>query len=1760
MTQQAVTPRTQSGTDTLLRRFDAAAERDPSAIAVRSGAAEATYRTLSDSSRALARQLGPLVEDRPGPVAVLIEPGPDQVSAALAAMRCGKPYLPVDLSYPRQRIDSILADAAPAAVIGGPDPHSHVSAGAWGDSARVTSDDAYVIYTSGSTGSPKGIVIRHEGILNLLDECVARRELAPRTRYSTCASPGFDAAVLETWTSLTTGGELVVTPDSRRWHPAEFSQWLAEERIGHAYVPAAFLPALAEGLRSGLDLRSLERIIVAVEPIPRGLLGEIKRALPGLTLINGYGPTEASVCVSMYEVTEADEGPERTPIGTAIRATDLLVEPLEAEPDGTAVQAAEATDGHGPGLADGAEGTRGELHIGGVGVGRYIHPQDGDRPAFYTRTAEDGTQGTYYRTGDIVRVDGDGVHTFLGRVDHMIKIRGHRVEPGDVEHALLDQPGLAQAVVLKRPAAGAPAEGTDGTGEGTDGTGEGARGTGAAAAADGTGTGGASGADQLVAYVVPAPGPAGQSLDLARVRKQLLERLPWYAVPHRIVVRERFPLTEHGKIDRAALAADTHIPDLAPAAGEHPQDTSVEPELLRLWNEVLGGTSGAADPRLSFLANGGDSLAAGRMAATLTERLGRPVPVLDILLTDDLGDLQEVVSRTLAETSPPSAVAGPAPAEPPQIRAAQPGEPVPATYGQRGLWFHDSLHPGSTVYNEPLALRLRGPLDRDALSYALDTVVERHEALRTDLVMSDGALRQIVRPAEPVELTTEDLSTAADRDRDAELRQAVRDSVHIPFELSRGRHLRAHLVRCGDEEHLLVLTLHHSAFDGASADILFDELSTLYTQYTTGSMEGLGPPEGQYAEFALWQHEMVAGGHVDEDVAYWREQLAGLPDRMDLPTDFPRPETASGNGALVRGHLSRELVEDVEELARSGGATRYSAFLAALHVLLSRYCGTDDVAVGTPFSGRDRIRTAGAVGYYLNMLPLRADLGGAPSFRQLLTRTRQTVTGAYARQQAPYGLLMEELRRTSGVENPYLQVCLVPEDIYRHEMTFAGIESAFEYYDTGIAKFDLTVNLIPDAGGGLRLTAEYSTDLFRAATVERLLGHFRTLLESATAEPDMPVQELTMLTGAEQAQILGTFAGGPPEAAPHGTAGAAVCVHELVDHWAESTPGAVALVTDEEELTYRELVRRSDQLAHYLAERGAEPGSRVGVCLPRGSDAVVSFLAVLKTGSAYVPLDPAYPEHRLSFMAEDADLVVTLTEELLDEDRAAIAAGPARAPAVAITGEDIAYVIYTSGSTGKPKGVQIPHGAVVDLALGAPRWAGLGTGTRLLLVASLSFDLVTFDMWGTLGNGGRLVLPPSGVVTPDGLASHMARHEVTHADMPTALFHRQAEAAPSSLSGLDTLVVGGEVLNPALAAAALEAAPGMRLIDAYGPTEATTYATYHVMNSPDEVTAPVPIGRPTPNTRVRILDGHRQPVPVGVVGELHLGGPGLAQGYLGSPELSAERFTDDPYGPPGERLYATGDLTRWQPDGTIDYVGRADEQIKLYGFRVEPGDIEAALRTHPHVTHAVVTRREDRPGSPYLAAYYTTAAGQEVSPRELTDVAAARLPAYMVPRVLMALERFPLTEGGKIDRTALPLPPAAGGVQDAGGQQGEPQAVGEGAPEAGRQAEAPEPGAEAEAEVPAAEPGAAVPDPASVQEQITAIWRDVITVDSLDPDERLFDIGGASLHVTLIHQQVAERFGLARLRMVDVFSHPTVRTYAAHVHRLCMEEKAGEGS
>ncbi|MFI8829159.1 amino acid adenylation domain-containing protein [Streptomyces sp. NPDC053431] len=1293
-------------------------------------------------------------------------------------------------------------------------------------------------------------------------------------------------------------------------------------------------------------------------------------------------------------------------------------------------------------------GIPGELYIGGPGLAvGYLGRPELTAERFIADPANPAER--LYRTGDLVHWNTDGTLTYQGRADDQIKLHGYRIEPGEIETVLQSHPAVAQALVVKREDR--------------------------------------PGHPYLAAYYTSASGTGVPEADL---RQHASQALPTWMVPHRFVRLEAMPLTTTGKIDTAALPKpDETRSTLLPALTPPRSDT--EGEIADMWREALGLREvGVEDP---FTALGGTSLAAMRIAAAVGKRFGVNVPLSALLLDGTIAALADLVEQARATGNENGLVPFP--------RAGR-DSVLPTTPGQQGLWFHDQAHPDSAVYSEIMPLRLRGPLDTGVLRQCLEHLVARHEPLRTALVMDGGQLVQQIRPEPTVTLTQADLTAGEDRKRDSAVEQAVRSVAARPFDLAEGPHLRAHLIRLAAQDSLLVLSTHHAAMDGWSANILFEEFTVLYRTLAAGKQPALQRPPVQFADFAAWQHQHLGEDGFAADVAYWQGQLAGVPEQLMLPTDLPRPEQPSGQGALARTQLPGHLIRRIDELARTTGTTRYMVLLITFQILLARHAGSDDIVVGTPASGRTHPDLDRAVGYFINMLPLRTRINTSISFRDLLTQVRATVLEAYEHQQLPFPHLVRACGLDPQSLTPLVQVALVPEDVYTHRFTLDDqLDATFEYHDLGIAKYDLTLALIPDLGGdGLRINAEYRTDLFHPATVERLLDHLHTLLESATTTPDTPVGQLEILPSTERAQVCGGF-DGPTRDFP------STAVHDLVARRAQDTPDAVAVIAAEtgESLTYAQLEEQANRLAHYLAERGAGPGTRIGVRLPRSIDTVVAFLAILKTGAAYVPLDPAYPRERLEYMAQDAELVLEITPRLLQRDAAVIATCPASPPAVAWQTDDIACVIYTSGSTGLPKGVQITHGSIVDLVTCAEH-TSLGPGSRLLHAASVSFDAAVLEIWSALLSGSQLVIAESGPLSPDRLGQLLGL--VTDAFLPTALFHRQVDERPQSFTGLQTLMVGGEALEHAHAVKALQHSPGLRLINLYGPTETTAYATYHLLTDPDQVPSPVPIGRPTPNTRIQILDQDLRPVPIGVPGELCIGGPGLAAGYLGRPELTKERFIPDP-DDPAERLYRTGDLVSWNTDGTLAYLGRIDDQVKLHGYRIEPGEIETVLQDHPAVARVLVVKREDQPGSPYLAAYYTAAPGAEVSSQELTDLAASRLPTYMAPRVYIALEQFPLTGNGKVDRAALPAPQTT--------------PLPESAPD---------------------------PDGGDVEQEVAAIWRSVIMVDIIHPDERLFDIGGASLHVARIHQLVAERFHLTRLRMTDLFAHPTIRTYSAHIRTL----------
>ncbi|MFI8829335.1 amino acid adenylation domain-containing protein [Streptomyces sp. NPDC053431] len=1601
----------------------------PDAVALVTTEESLTYAELRARSSQLAHYLLDQGAEPGSRIGVRLPRSINAVVSFLAVLKAGCAYVPLDPSYPPDRLAFMTEDAQLALTITtdllASRKHTIAAYPAEAPATSTSGDDiAYVIYTSGSTGKPKGVQIRHTSILDLI-MCADYADFGPNTRFMHSAAISFDAAVWEVWTPLLWGGRLVVAPPGAL-SAQQIGETIRQHQVTDAFLPSAsFHRQMEEDPEAVAELRTLA---VGAESVRAEYAKAALAVNEKLRLIHAYGPTEATVYCTYHVMDGVSDVEDPVPIGRATPNTRLRVLGL----DGRTLQ----------------PGERGELYVGGPGVAAgYLNRPEQTNERFIP---DPDYPGDYlYRTGDLVRWRPDGALVFCGRVDQQVKLHGYRIEPGEIEAALCRHPDVAQALVIKREDL--------------------------------------PGRPYLAGYLVPN-GNSGASEDF---RTFLSRLLPTHMIPAAFEVIDSFPLTVNGKIDPAALPVperkrDSTLGCLIEAG------SPLERELHEIWRDILGFEVSVRD---GFTAAGGDSLSAMRAVTAIESRFGVRLPLSMLFPDGTISGLAALIEDLRVSRNDRAATSFP----------LAPRDFVPATNGQQGLWFHDQALPGSAVYSEVLSLRLRGRLDRAVLQQCLQRLVDRHEPLRTGFFMGCSMLEQSILHASQVILEEVDLRALPSADREQLVAQEVRRLAGRPFDLAAGPYFRSYLIRVTDTESVLVMSTHHTAIDGWSANILFEELGELYRSLLSNEEPSLAPPAVQFADFAVWQHGQLMQDAFAADRAYWKKRLSGVPDFLALPGDFARAGLPTGEGALIHVVLPDELAERVDQLARSSGVTRYMILLAVFSLLLARYADTEDVVVGTPAAGRLHSDLQRTVGYFINMLPMRTSLTPDLSFLDLLLQVRTTVLEAYAHQQLPFSDIVRSCGIDSESLTPLVQVALVPEDVYRHSFLLNDdLTAEFEYHDLGISKLDLTLALIPETASrpGFRINAEFRTDLFHASTIEKMLHQAVTLLQSAVTEPNKSASELSMISPGEQARICGGF-DGTPQAVPDSG-----CVHHVVDRWAVETPDAVALVTAEESLTYAELRARSSQLAHYLLDQGAEPGSRIGVRLPRSINAVVSFLAVLKAGCAYVPLDPSYPPDRLAFMTEDAQLALTITTDLLASRKHTIAAYPAEAPATSTSGDDIAYVIYTSGSTGKPKGVQIRHTSILDLISGSGI-AQVDASSRFLHSTSVSFDLTTFEVWLTLTSGAQLVILSPTSPTVDDIAQIIASHSITHACIATALFHRQAEHAPATFTDLQTLVVGGEALSPDLARTVLAASPGLRLINGYGPTEATVYATFHLLTHPDQVTDPVLIGRPTPNTRARVLSPGGQLQPIGCAGELHLGGPSLAASYLNRPQLTEERFVPDPEHP-GERLYRTGDLVRWKPDGMLAYCGRIDQQIKLHGYRIEPGEIEAVLRLHPDVADVHVLKREDQPGYPYLAAYYTTVSGGSVTSHDLTRLAASRLPTYMVPRICVPLDQFPLTVNGKLDRASLPLP--------------------------GR---------------PARSPQSSPPSKdRAIEEEIATIWQRVVMADAIDLDERLFDIGGASVHVARIHQLVTERFGLPALRMVDLFTHPTVRTYSRHIRTL----------
>jgi amino acid adenylation domain-containing protein len=1665
--------------------FAEQAERSPDAVAVTFGGRELTYGEIAGRSRDLARRLRAAGVGPGSLVGLCAESLPEMVVGMLGILTAGGAYVPLDLGYPPERLAFMLEDTGAAVLVtesglagrlparaglrvelldGG---EEDASPGEPLASLSSPGDPAYVIYTSGSTGRPKGVVVPHQAVVRLV-RGTDYVQLGPDDRVAQASNSSFDAATFEVWGALLNGGRLVGLERATVLSPGLLAAALRREGVSALFLTTALFNQVAREAPGGLA--PLRAVLFGGEAVDPAAVGAVLRAGPPARLLHVYGPTETTTFATWQRVEAVQEG-ETVPIGKPLANGTLYV--LAA------------------GLTRQPVGVPGELYLGGDGVAHGYHARPELTAERFVPDPFGGRPGErLYKTGDLVRQRPDGAVEFLGRLDGQVKIRGFRIEPGEIEAALLALPGVREAAVAVREDGG-------------------------------------PGERRLVAYV------AGEVSGEA-ARAALRERLPEYMVPSAFVMLDALPLTPNGKVDRKALPS----PD-APAATAEAHvapRTPVEEVVAGIWAELLGLERVGVDA--DFFELGGHSLLATRVTSRLREAFGVELPLHDVFEAPRLADLAARV-----EAARKSGAVAPAP---PLLPARREGD-LPLSFAQERLWFIDQLEPGSPLYNIAAALRVEGPLDPGVLALTLGEIVRRHEALRTVFAARSGAPVQVIQPAEPFALAVADLSGLPEGEREARALALAREETARPFDLTRGPLLRALLVRLGEGDHAVVLTMHHIASDGWSMGILVREVAALYPALAAGiaGIAGIaGRPSSlpelplQYADFAVWQRSWLRGETLEQEIAFWRQQLAGLPPVLELPTDRPRPAVQSYRGAARPVRLPAALTRGLEALARREGVTLFMVLLAAFQTLLARLSGQDDLAVGSPVAGRNRIETEGLIGFFVNTLVLRGNLSGAPTFRELLGQVRETALAGWLHQDVPFEKLVEALAPERSLAHaPLFQAVLVLQNAPIGSLEIEALRLRPLDVDPATAKFDLTLNLGErgEQDGELAGSLEHATDLFDGTTAERLAAGFERLLAAAVAGPDLRAAELPLLGAAERHQLLVEWGGIRQE--PADLSVAPSTLHGRFAARARQTPEAPAVACGDVTLTCGELLRRANQLARRLRRHGVGPESRVGLCMERSVDQVVGILGVLAAGAAYVPLDPASPRERLAFMAEDADirLVVTagdsaarlpelpetLTRIDLDAERERLASLPAGDLTSWADASSLAYVIYTSGSTGRPKGTLITHANVTRLFDATAPWFGFGERDVWTLFHSYAFDFSVWEIWGALLYGGRLVVVPWEVSrSPELFLDLLARERVTVLNQTPSAFAQLAQAeagraaASADLTDLRLVIFGGEALDPASLAPWFvrhgDARP--RLVNMYGITETTVHVTWRPLSAADARGGHrSAIGVPIADLSLAVLDRNLLPAPIGVPGELVVGGAGLARGYLGRPELTAERFVPDPSGArPGARLYRSGDLGRFLPDGDMEYLGRLDHQVKIRGFRIELGEIEAALLAHPGVTEAAVLALEDR-----LAAFVVTPGSGPELASELRVFLRGRLPDYMVPAAFAVLAALPLTPNGKVDRRAL------GTLRL----------------EAVRRVE--------EDDAPRT----------PFEETLAAIWEGVLGVEKVGLRDHFFELGGHSLLATQVVSRVREAFGV-ELPLRVLFESPTLAALARAVEAA---SRAGHG-
>ncbi|GAA1044576.1 amino acid adenylation domain-containing protein [Streptomyces murinus] len=1636
-------PRTRAPRLSLDQLFSGKAAATPDAVALVHEEQRITYAELDIWSNRLARHLTARGVTPGSLVAIHLERSPLLIASLLAVLKAGAGYTLLDPQFPLERLNKALAQTGPSVVISQAylpalehtaplidlTADATVIAATSGTAVETCGHPeavACVMFTSGSTGTPKGVAASHRALAaTFLGPDYLH--FGPEQSYLQCSPISWDAFALEVFGPLLHGGTCVLQP-GQHTDPHQIVELVERHRITTLQMSASLFNHMLDEHPAVFDV--VREAMTAGEAASPTHTARALADHPHLHLINGYGPAESMGFTTTHPITT---DATTIPIGGPVTGKNAYV--------------------LGPNLELLPPNTPGELYVAGHGLAHGYIGQPALTADRFTADPYGPPGSRMYRTGDLARWNHRGELEYLGRADQQLKLRGFRIEPGEIENVLCRHSSVAQAAVAVREVR--------------------------------------PGDKRLVAYVVPV---AGSRIEPEALRRHTESALADYMVPAVFMALDALPLTVNGKLDQRALPQPSlqgHTTD-----GRAPR-TPAEEVLCTVFAEVLGLPSASVDD--DFFRRGGHSLLATRLVSRVREIFGVRLLVRDLFRYPTVAALAQRIADDRAEASRPALVAGERPAR------------LPLSPAQRRLWFLDQMEGPSATYNIPMAIRLTGDLDRAALRGALADVVGRHEALRTQFPAEHGEPRQRIVPADRAEVPF----TVLGADEDT-LAARISEQAGRPFALDSELPLRSVLFALAPDHHVLLLVVHHIVSDGWSNTPLMRDLGTAYSARVGGVAPGWEPLPAQYADYTLWQQALL-GDTDDPDsliaaqLGHWRGTLEAVPDEVTLPADRPRPVVASYRGATHTVSCPAETHRALTALARETGTTFLMVAQAAVAALLTRSGAGTDIVVGSPVTGRADQALDDLVGFFVNTLVLRTDTSGAPSFRELLRRARDTDLAAWAHQDVPFDRLVEALNpERSASRHPLFQVMLTVGQSLGTGPELDFLETEFVVPELRIAKFDLTFgfeeHLTADGGSaGFDICVEYATDLYDAGTVRAAVARLVRLLGAAAEAPDLPFGRLEIL-GAEERGRLTAWAG-PDTSAPR------LSLDRLFSERAARVPDSVALVHEEQRITYAELDIWSNRLARHLTTKGVRSGGLVAIHLERSPLLIASLLAVLKAGAGYTLLDPQFPLERLNGVLAQTGPAAVISQAYLPalEHTAPLIDLTADATVIVATSgtavetcghpEAVACIMFTSGSTGTPKGVAASHRALAATFLG-PDYLHFGPEQSYLQCSPISWDAFALEVFGPLLHGGTCVLQPGQHTDPHQIVELVERHRITTLQMSASLFNHMLDEHPAVFDVVREAMTAGEAASPTHTARALADHPHLHLINGYGPAESMGFTTTHPITTDTATT--IPIGGPVTGKNTYVLGPNLELLPPNTPGELYVAGHGLAHGYIGQPALTADRFTANPFGPPGSRMYRTGDLARWNHRGELEYLGRADQQLKLRGFRIEPGEIENVLCRYGSVAQAAVVIGEIRPGNKGLIAYVTPLDGARIDIAGLRAHASASLPDHMIPAAYVPLDALPRTTNGKLDRRALPQP-------DPDDQ-----------PRTGRGPRTP------------------------AEEVLCTLFAEVLGLPSAAVDDDFFHRGGHSLLATRLISRIRAIWS-THTTISDLFRHPTPALLAEHI-------------